>query len=317
MNKQCVNCPGAQDHSTAECPVMKEQKMASERSAFEQWVVTRKFVSGQGKHYVESCLHRDLAGEYTQGWVHGAWVGWQARTSVLVTMPPEIPRYLLGKIVDELFGGAIEDTSPIEDVYRLIAREYRAAPAAAATSPADCDTAFAARYNSDPADPAVSQVLAIWREAWTTARPAAAVVNQQVTTAQCIWKRDWETGAYQLGCCDQAWHFTDGTAEENGALFCHRCAGKIMVEEQVLRAYQVGDNDIVAAYDPTGAIQVLVDFAGYGQDFDESDVEPVSDKMLDATEAFDQDEGKIIPLEKTLRQELEELTEPAYLHGWE
>ncbi len=145
----------------------------------------------------------------------------------------------------------------------------------------------------------------------------ATAVNQQLTASQCIWKRDWETGAYQLGCCDQAWHFTDGTAEENGALFCHRCAGKIMVEEQVLRAYQVGDNDIVAAYDPAGAIQVLVDFAGYGQDFDESDVEPVSDKMLDATEALDQDEGRTVRLEKTLRQELEELTEPAYLHGWE
>ncbi|MFI8981446.1 hypothetical protein [Ectopseudomonas khazarica] len=39
-----------------------------------------------------------------------------------VAMPPEIPRNLLGKIVDELFGGAIEDTSAIEDVYRVIAR---------------------------------------------------------------------------------------------------------------------------------------------------------------------------------------------------
>jgi hypothetical protein len=183
-------------------------------------------------------------------------------------MPPEIPRHLLGKIVDELFGGAIEDTSAIEDVYRVIARELHAVP----------------------------------------------VVNQQLTTAQCIWKRDWETGAYELGCCGQAWHFTDGTAEENGALYCHHCAGEIVVDQQTLIAYQVGDNDIVAAYDPAGAIQVLVDFAGYGDDFD---VEPVSDKVLDATEAFDQDEGKIIPLEKTLRQQLAELTEPAYLHGWE
>ncbi|WP_443190959.1 hypothetical protein [Pseudomonas indica] len=85
-------------------------------------------------------------------------------------------------------------------------------------------------------------------------------------------------------------------------------------EPKVLKAYQVGDNDIVAAYDPAGAIQVLVDFAGYGDDFD---VEPVSDKVLDATEAFDQDEGKAITLDKTLRQQLAELTEPAYLHGWE
>ena len=86
---------------------------------------------------------------------------------------------------------------------------------------------------------------------------------------------------------------------------------------KALKAYQVGDNDIVAAYDPAGAIKVLVDFAGYGEDFDVYDVEPVSDKVLDATEVFDQDEGKIIPLEKTLRQEVAELTEPAYLHGWE
>jgi hypothetical protein len=44
-------------------------------------------------------------------------------------MPPKIPRALLGKIVDELFGGAIEDTSAIEDVYRMIVREQQAAPA--------------------------------------------------------------------------------------------------------------------------------------------------------------------------------------------
>lgn len=142
-----------------------------------------------------------------------------------------------------------------------------------------------------------------------------AVVNQQVTTAVCLWKREQDSGFYETGC-GQTWHFTDGsTPEENSAYFCHHC-GKSL-EVQRLIAYQVGDNDIVAAYDPASAIQVLVDFASYGQDFDESDVEPVSDKMLDATEAYDQDEGKTVTLEKTLRQELEELTEPAYLHGWE
>lgn len=46
-----------------------------------------------------------------------------------VAMPPEISRDLLGKIVDEVFDGAIEDPSVIEDVHRVIAREYRAAPA--------------------------------------------------------------------------------------------------------------------------------------------------------------------------------------------
>lgn len=144
----------------------------------------------------------------------------------------------------------------------------------------------------------------------TAAQPASPAKS-------CIWKRDWETGAYQLGCCDQVWHFTDGTVEENGAKFCHRCAGEIVVERRQLIAYQVGDNDIVAAYDTTGAIQVLEDFTNGGYDFDEDDVELVSDKMLDNTEVYDQDEGKIVTLDKTLRQELAELTEPAYLHGWE
>ena len=75
----------------------------------------------------------------------------------------------------------------------------------------------------------------------------------------------------------------------------------------------------MAAYDPAGAIKVLVEFSGLGDldDYDESDVDLVSDKVLDATEAYDIDEGKTVTLEKTLRQELAELTEPAYLHGWE
>lgn len=147
---------------------------------------------------------------------------------------------------------------------------------------------------------------------------APAVVNQQLTTAAaCTWKHDDVTDAYSTGC-GATWHFTDGGGpEDHGALFCHHCGGSIAVEQRQLFAYQVGDNDIVAAYDPAGAIKVLSDFAGYGDDFDESEVDLVSDKMLDNTEAFDIDEGKTITLEKTLRQELAELTEPAYLHGWE
>ena len=47
-----------------------------------------------------------------------------------VAMPPEISRDLLGKIVDEVFDGAIEDASVIEEVYRVIAREQPATAAA-------------------------------------------------------------------------------------------------------------------------------------------------------------------------------------------
>lgn len=145
-----------------------------------------------------------------------------------------------------------------------------------------------------------------------------AELPAQIAKKSCIWKRDEETGAYNTGC-GQTWYFTDGdgTPAEHGALFCHHCGLGLVVEQRELRAYQVGDNDIVAAYDPAGAIQVLEDFTIGGYGFDEDDVDLVSDKMLDNTEAFDQDEGKTITLEKTLRQELAERTEPGYLCGLE
>jgi len=90
------------------------------------------------------------------------------------------------------------------------------------------------------------------------------------------------------------------------------------MSQETLKAYQVGDNDIVAAFDPAGAIKALCDFSGYPySEFDLEDVDLAHENMLDNKEAFDQDEGKTVTLDKTLRQEREELTEPAYLHGWE
>ncbi|MOA68950.1 hypothetical protein D3C78_1968370 [compost metagenome] len=63
---------------------------------------------------------------------------------------------------------------------------------------------------------------------------------------------------------------------------------------------------------------MLCEFCGYPDDeFDLDDVGLVSDQMLDTLEAYDQDEGKYVTLDKSLRQELAELTEPAYMHGWE
>lgn len=139
---------------------------------------------------------------------------------------------------------------------------------------------------------------------------------EQAEAASCLWKREMDSGIYETGC-GQTWAFTDGTTpDENSACFCHHCGGVLQVQQ--LTAYQVGDNDIVAAYDPEGAIEVLSTYCGYAKDeFTTDDVVLVNDETLDATEAFDQDEGKTIPLDKTLRQELAELTEPAYLHGWE
>lgn len=89
---------------------------------------------------------------------------------------------------------------------------------------------------------------------------------------------------------------------------------------EALKAYQVGDYDIVAAYDEAGAIRVLLEQQGdgdnhYGYTLD--DVKLVSDAVLDNPQAYDQDEGEVITLDKTLRQELAEQTAPAYLAGWE
>lgn len=85
-----------------------------------------------------------------------------------------------------------------------------------------------------------------------------------------------------------------------------------------LNAYQVGDCDVVAAFTPEGAIAVLCEQTSEGLDeYELDDVVLVSDKTLDNLQAFDQDEGKMVTLEMSLRQELAMLTKPTYLYGWE
>lgn len=49
---------------------------------------------------------------------------WGKKPSETVKVPSEISRQLLGNVVDEVFDGAIEDVSVIEDIYRVIVREY-------------------------------------------------------------------------------------------------------------------------------------------------------------------------------------------------
>lgn len=85
-----------------------------------------------------------------------------------------------------------------------------------------------------------------------------------------------------------------------------------------LIAYQVGDYDIVAAFDPQGAIAVLCEQTGEDlSEYELKDVILVSDKHLDSLEIFDQDEGKIEKLDSSLRQDIAALTEPTYMFGWE
>lgn len=213
MHKQCVNCPGATDHTTAECPVMVEaaapidpihsammlgmtpepcepiieitrqavtklldvvefgdqlERVEKDRLvAFvkellaqeqpELWamhsvgpnevhpMISKAEAEKQAASLIALCKERlpdipitvnvipspyspfehfeILAEELTEQVASLRQAVATGSTPAPVgVMPPEIPRALLGKIVDELFGGAIEDTSAIEDVYRVIAR---------------------------------------------------------------------------------------------------------------------------------------------------------------------------------------------------
>ena len=89
-----------------------------------------------------------------------------------------------------------------------------------------------------------------------------------------------------------------------------------------LKAYQVGDCDVVAAYTPEQAIEVLNEVCGYTEDsvfkfsVDE-DVTLVNDELLDATMYYDLDEAVYVQLETTMRQDLALMTEPQYIYGWE
>lgn len=95
-------------------------------------------------------------------------------------------------------------------------------------------------------------------------------------------------------------------------------AGKLGGEPRQLRAYQVGDSDVVAAYDPQGAIAAMCEQTGQALDeWELSQVELVSDQCLDAMEIHNQDDSVVEKLKTSLRQDLATLTGPAYLFGWE
>jgi hypothetical protein len=85
-----------------------------------------------------------------------------------------------------------------------------------------------------------------------------------------------------------------------------------------LKAYQVGDFDIVAAFTPEGAIEILCEQFGYPrEDYTLDEVQVVADKHLDSLEVYNQDEGKTEKLKTSLRQDIEALNAPAYMYGWE
>lgn len=81
--------------------------------------------------------------------------------------------------------------------------------------------------------------------------------------------------------------------------------------KQVLKPYQVGENDIVLAKDEDSAKQLLVDYCAGDIEFNELDVEDLSDRL---DMPFHDEEGNKIG---TLGSWIEGKTEPEYVVGWE
>jgi hypothetical protein len=83
--------------------------------------------------------------------------------------------------------------------------------------------------------------------------------------------------------------------------------------EKQLKAYQVGDNDMVVHYTAEEAAAFLCTYAGYPNgEITADDVELVSEEFLDMP-MVEEDGSPAEPL----RGAVLAATEPFYLHGWE
>lgn len=88
-----------------------------------------------------------------------------------------------------------------------------------------------------------------------------------------------------------------------------------------LKAYQVGDCDVVAAYTPESAVKIMNEMAGNIDGdifaFSVDDTKLVSDDILDSMKYYDLDEAETVYLERSLRQDIALMTEEQYAYGWE
>jgi hypothetical protein len=85
-------------------------------------------------------------------------------------------------------------------------------------------------------------------------------------------------------------------------------------QNNLLKAYQVGDNDIVAAFDEQDAIDTLVLYTGCSKssDYDkDKDVTDLTDRLDEMLKDEDGDDLE------TLRDWLVTIDEPQYMCGWE
>jgi len=79
-----------------------------------------------------------------------------------------------------------------------------------------------------------------------------------------------------------------------------------------LTPYQVGDNDVVAAYSKTEAAKLLNNYCGF--DDDETPIDEVTDLTSKLDVMLNDEEGNDI---ETLGDWMKRIKEPEYLYGWE
>lgn len=102
-------------------------------------------------------------------------------------------------------------------------------------------------------------------------------------------------------------------------------ASEMLLEKassRTLTAYQVGDNDVVAAYDKDGAIQILADYCGFDADefyaedygFGTNSVSTVEDLTSKLNVMLKGEDGEDL---ETLGDWMNRVNEPEYLYGWE
>src|SRR5690606_25765795 len=107
------------------------------KAAFELLELAAPAVQGEpvylyrrrGLHDFVTCNHDRYAELSVKPHLFETKVLYTAPQPAGAALPPEITREMLGMIIDEVFGGGIEDASVIEDIYRVIARSATMQPA--------------------------------------------------------------------------------------------------------------------------------------------------------------------------------------------
>lgn len=103
MNKQCVNCPGATDHSTAECPIPPE------RAAFMEQYPAAKSLGWDGAQFVAARNSQWQQNACEQ--LNLLWQCWKrARASLPVGVPAEFR-----KVADKILANLIRFADCAED----------------------------------------------------------------------------------------------------------------------------------------------------------------------------------------------------------